>query len=145
MLWCPCSTNHEHRLLQVYNNRVYSHIYVDQRYVDMLFTPITLLTIGKYWYNLFRLREETRHMQKTYATVDRTTLAYYRPVNVNPATNQQTPPSWDAPLTDKEAATVTSYPGQCSCGTLPSRDSRNTSIGGSVGKPHHVYNSISGE
>ena len=63
----------------------------------------------------FRMRQETKHLTKTYSTMDRNSQTYYRPVNFDPQ-NQGTimkDGSWDMSRDH-----VISYPEQCTCATL---------------------------
>ena len=85
----------------------------------------------------FRMRQETKHLTKTYSTMDRNSQTYYRPVNFDPNNPGMTLDPMDQAGTinkdgiwDKPRDHVTSYPEQCTCGTLPGEERQS------------IYNSI---
>jgi hypothetical protein len=86
------------------------------------------------------MRQETKYISKSYATLDGQSQTYYRAVNYDPATPGMTfdqgtmiknpQESWDAPRNQK-----TSYPDQCTCATLPARANNGD-------ERQSIYNSI---
>ena len=70
------------------------------------------------------MRQETKQMQTTYATIGRYHQGTYRPVNTNkppakPSDNKTLPDTWQMTQSGQSHDLMTSYPEPCSCQTLP--------------------------
>ena len=89
----------------------------------------------------FRIRQETKHLNRTYSTMEKDPLAYYRPVTIHQSTVNGT--DWNNTLPPDLRQQITSYPDQCTCATLQMRAGEDGNhINGDITERQDIYNSI---
>ena len=79
------------------------------------------------------MHQETKHLLKNYSTLEKNTLAYYRPHTLDPSMHSDI--AWDntLPLESRE---------QCTCSTLPISEAKTIPVGGSSLERQSLYSSI---